>query len=241
MIKKNLTDNKNMNNFNKKIRNNIVTTKYTKNMKININKIKTNIKNNRNKKKKIRDNIFSIIYKMKAKNNNYINKKNRKFNSIDKPSIKSILTKTLKMKKGTKNYNDYELNELDYHDALKLDRRTFSQLYISLLKTNHILIFSFFHMNDYNSYMIKIYMFFLTFAMNYVVSAMFYSDSTMHQIYVDDGSFDIAYQLPQMFYSFIISSVLGTLLNFLGLYEGDIAEFKKIQNKKKIKEKYYLI
>ena len=80
---------------------------------------------------------------MKAKNNNYINKKNRKFNSIDKPSIKSILTKTLKMKKGTKNYNDYELNELDYHDALKLDRRTFSQLYISLLKTNHIYFFHF--------------------------------------------------------------------------------------------------
>ena len=92
-------------------------------------------------------------------------------------------------------------------------------------------------MNDYNSYMIKIYMFFLTFAMNYVVSAMFYSDSTMHQIYVDDGSFDISYQLPQMFYSFIISSVLGSLLNFLGLYEGDIAEFKKIQKRNKNRRK----
>ena len=73
--------------------------------------------------------------------------------------------------------------------------------------------------------------------MNYVISAMFYSDSTMNKIYVDDGSFDIAYQLPQMFYSFIISSVLGTLLNFLGLYEGDIAEFKKIEKKDKNQKK----
>ena len=40
-----------------------------------------------------------------------------------------------------------------------------------------------------------------------------------------------------MFYSFIISSVLGTLLNFLGLYEGDIAEFKKIQKRNKNRRK----
>ena len=75
--------------------------------------------------------------------------------------------------------------------------------------------------------MIKVYIFFLTFSINYVVSAMFYSDSTMHQIYVDDGSFNLTYQLPQMFYSFIISTILENLLNQLGLYEGNIVEIKK--------------
>ena len=43
--------------------------------------------------------------------------------------------------------------------------------------------------------------------MNLVVSAMFYSDETMHKIYVDEGAFDYIYQLPQMFYSFIISTI----------------------------------
>ena len=69
---------------------------------------------------------------------------------------------------------------------------------------------------------------------------MFYSDTTMHKIYIDNGSFDITYQLPQMLYSLIISSILGILLNLLGLYEKDIAEFKKYNIKKK-KVKYYLI
>ena len=63
---------------------------------------------------------------------------------------------------------------------------------------------------------------------------MFYSDSTMHKIYVEDGLFDFTYQLPQMLYSFIISSILENILNYLGLYEKDIIEFK---NDKKIYKK----
>ena len=68
--------------------------------------------------------------------------------------------------------------------------------------------------------------FFLTFYINFTVSSMFYSDSTMNKIYVDEGSFDFTYQLPQMFYSLIISTILKTLLNFLGLYEKHILEMK---------------
>ena len=139
----------------------------------------------------------------------------------------------VKMKK----YNDYELNNLSYEDALKKDARKFYQLYISFIKTKHILIFSFFHLKDYNSQIIKILIFFFTFSTNLIVSAMFYSDSTMHKIYIDDGLFDFTYQLPQMFYSFIISTVLENLLNLLGLYEQDIADFKKIKNNKKDKRK----
>ena len=59
---------------------------------------------------------------------------------------------------------------------------------------------------------------------------MFYSDSTMHKIYIDDGSFDFTYQLPQMFYSLIISTVLKSFLNIFGLCENDILEFKNNKN-----------
>ena len=56
---------------------------------------------------------------------------------------------------------------------------------------------------------------------------MFYSDSTMHKIYEDDGSFDFTYQLPIMIYSMLISSFLKILLNFFGLYESNIIDIKK--------------
>ena len=63
--------------------------------------------------------------------------------------------------------------------------------------------------------------------MNYLLSAMFYSDDTMHKIYVDEGSFDFTYQLPQMFYSLLISSVLNMILNLFGLWEQNILNIKK--------------
>ena len=68
--------------------------------------------------------------------------------------------------------------------------------------------------------------------MNLVVSAMFYSDETIHKIYEDEGLFDFIYQLPQMIYSFIISTALVNILNLLGLYEENIVEFKKFKKSK---------
>ena len=130
-----------------------------------------------------------------------------------------------------KNLNDNEINFLDYEQARSKDKRTYCQYYFSLLRTKHILIFTFFHFDDYNSQSIKIYIFFFTFSINYVVSAMFYSDDTMHKINVDKGSFELTYQLPIMVYSFLISAILKTLINNLGLYEEDILSFKKSRNK----------
>ena len=77
--------------------------------------------------------------------------------------------------------------------------------------------------------MIKIYLFFFIFSIHYVVSAMFYSDETMHKIYVEEGAFDFTYQLPKMIYSLIISSILKIVLNKFGLYETNIIIIKHIE------------
>ena len=124
-------------------------------------------------------------------------------------------------------FNDLEMNSFNYEEAIKYDQRTYFQYYLSLLKTKHILIFTFLQFKDYNSQLIKIYIFFFTFTINYLVSAMFYSDSTMHKIYEDEGAFDFTYQIPQMFYSLIISSLLKIILNMIGLYEKNILSIKK--------------
>ena len=127
--------------------------------------------------------------------------------------------------------NDNEINLLEYEQARHRDKRTYCQYYFSLLRTKHILIFTFFQFGDYNSQVIKIYIFFFTFSINYVVSSMFYSDDTMHKINVDKGSFDLTYQLPIMIYSFLISTTIKVVINNLGLYDEDILIFKKSKNK----------
>ena len=38
-------------------------------------------------------------------------------------------------------FDDFELNELDFQRAIKLDNRTFIQIYLSNLKREHLILF----------------------------------------------------------------------------------------------------
>ena len=123
--------------------------------------------------------------------------------------------------------NDYELNTLTYSEALKIDRRNFLQYYFSLLKTKHLVIFTFYTKTDYNSTLIKICLFFFSFGLYFTVNALFFNDSTIHKIYEDKGDFDIIYQIPQILYSNIISSFIDTIIKFFSLSEQNIIELKR--------------
>ena len=126
---------------------------------------------------------------------------------------------------------DLELNTLSYDEALKRDKRTFFQYYFSLLKTKHLLLFSFYPSNDYNLMIIKIYFFFFSFALYYTINALFFNDSTMHKIYEDKGRYNFIYQIPQILYSTIISKVSTAIIKLFALTEKNILDIKQ-QNKK---------
>ena len=103
------------------------------------------------------------------------------------------------MDKIRKNYyNDYEMNSLNYNRALEIDKRTYLEYYFSLLREKHLVIFTFYTNNDYNSRIIKICLFLFSFALYYTTNGLFFSDSSMHRIYVDNGSYNLLYQLPQI-------------------------------------------
>ena len=77
---------------------------------------------------------------------------------------------------------DFELNSLEYEEAIKLDHRNYFDYYISLIKNNHPIMFSFSPFNDYNSRIIKIFLFFFSFSLDFTINAFFFSDDTMHKI-----------------------------------------------------------
>ena len=131
--------------------------------------------------------------------------------------------------KSIKDYTDNEINSLAYKKAINIDHRTFLQYYISLLKTKHILIFSF-YTKDYNSKIIKITLFLFSFSLLYTVNSLFFQDSTMHKIYEDYGAFNFIYQIPQILYSTIITSVITLIVKKLALIEKNIIEIKNDKN-----------
>ena len=204
---------------------------------------KNNIINNKNnnKDKKQRNKKVDNIIDSQTQNGKSIGNL--------KTSVKDDLI--LEKVKGIMSYNDEELNNLKFELAFKIDHRKYSQYYISLLKTKHIIFYTFFNDTDYNSKIIKIDLFLFNFTLYYAVNTFFFDDKTMYKIYIDRGSFNINYQLPLILYSLIISIVLNILSKKLALSQGLILDFKgdkktekldtrKIKLEKKIKIKFLL-
>ena len=70
-------------------------------------------------------------------------------------------------------------------------------------------------------------MFFLSFALHYTTNALFFDESNLHQIYEDEGKFNMAYQAPKIIFSAIISTfILRLILQFLVLTDKDILTVK---------------
>jgi len=69
-------------------------------------------------------------------------------------------------------------------------------------------------------------LFFFFYISDITVNALFFTDSTIHKIYVDSGKFNLSYQLPQIIYSFLISNVINSIIEYLSLSDESIISIK---------------
>jgi hypothetical protein len=155
-----------------------------------------------------------------AINNLDNNKNNKKYNYLFNKSF-NITSKDVSA------FNDAELNNLIYKEAIIFDKRTYIQYYWSLLKKKQLILFTFYPANDYNLVTAKICLFFLSFSLYFTINAFFFNDETMHKIYMNNGAFDIIIQIPQIIYSSLISSITNMILKQLSLSEKTILELKE--------------
>ena len=218
-----------------KDKNKIKNKKKEKNVNFNRNIFNINII----KEVKINENAHPRKQKMVL--NTYSNNNQTSLLTINRPKnkfkINSEKNNTINNKKTqikSKNRIDYfvdkELNSFKYIEALKYDKRTYIQYYISLLKIKHLFIFCFITKNDYNSRIIKISLFLFSFALLYTINSFFFQDNEIHKIYEDKGNFDFIYQIPQIIYSTIISAIINLLIKFLSLSDSNIISLKNCKN-----------
>ena len=194
------------------------------------------------------------IYTKKTKKRNTIHKRSTKFGSPKKEkdhkkkfdfkifNLMSSKTKTntkanenyinteIKKETAMKKLTDQELNTLEYEKAVEIDKRTYCQYYISLLKKKHLILFTFLPANDYNLMSLKLSLFLVSFSLYLTINGFFFNDETMHKIYIDSGIYNVLYQIPQILYSSIISSFINMLLKNLSLSETDILKIKHEQS-----------
>ena len=211
-------DNKNLNKRSKKEKNKNITTIKNKNT-IKIKKVKN--KNLKNKRR-----VYST--EISNKSSSKLKKsKNLNLNNLQ----------TSNNSKNSNNFIDYELNTFSYKKALINDKRTFFQYYISLIRKNHPIIFSFCPIKDYNLYIFKINLFFLSFSFYYFTNSLFFSGQTIHKIYIDKGNHNFIYSMPYILVSFFISYILTIIVKFIFLSERNIYEIKLEKSLKKANDR----
>ena len=183
---------------------------------------------------RILDYVFLLIMKYNTSNKSFYHKKEFEKNII---SNKNSKIDDIHKLYSIIDYTDDEINDLSYDLALQNDKRTYWKYYISLIKTKHEFIYSFFYNKDYNSKIIKIDLFIFGFGLNYTVNGLFFNDETMHNVYENKGLFDITYQIQIIVYSSFISMFLGALVQMLGLSNDAIIDFKQNNEDNNINEK----
>ena len=240
--KDNKNENKIMSIINKKSSNKSLQRKITK-RRTNSLKVK-NKKNappprklNKSKTKR-NNNIYNKIFNVNNSDCKFKNTFLRKKNKLNSSSILKLNKINIKPFNSIKNnkinhkiyYNDQELNTLEYNIAIEIDKRTYSQYYWSLLKKKHPILFTFYPNNDYNLTSIKLSLIILSFSLYFTINGFFFSDETMHKIFVNKGSLNFLERIPQILYSVIITTVINTSLKLLSLSELTILSIKKEKN-----------
>ena len=201
---------------------------------------------------KINKKKHRILFKKTDRNLNksIISQKNQikisNFNTLN-PSkmpikIKPIITEIkLKLKRKLslqsekvdfdKTFYDEELNKMDYNNSIKYDKRNFIQYYLSFLKYQQLILFTFYVKTDLNIKILKICLFLFSFILYLTFNALFFNDDTMNYYYKKKGKYQFLYSLPKNICSSLCCALINFLLQMLALNKNLIEkEKKKITN-----------
>ena len=155
------------------------------------------------------------------------------YKSMGKNKKKESLKRKSQNNNNKIKYIDEELNRMEYEDAIINDKRNYLRYYYSLLEKKQLIILTFIANNDYNVFLLKFSLFIISFMLYFSINTLFFRDSTMRRIFIDQGKFKLIYQIPQILYSTLISTIMTFILKGLSLSQNDLIKIRKEKDKKK--------
>ena len=200
------------------------------------NKMQLNFSNNI-KLNKIENSNINLDMRQIEFSNNENNYKNNKKGRKTKNKKNNFISENNNKIMNKLELNIFELNSLKYEEAIIYDKRECCEYYISLLKVKHPILFSFYHIIDYNSMIIKVCISILSFSFSYAINFLFFDENAIHKIYKDQGKYDFIYFIPKISLSFLVSNFFFVLIKFIFLSERNLIQ---IRQKKTISEAEYI-
>ena len=195
---------------------------------------KKNKKNNKNEKNEIRKKTDGELSDNSSKNTNVSklvdsSKVEENVKELDKRSDNSQLY----------TYEADELNDLPFDKAIKHDKRTFCEYFGNILLFSHIILNVFFLHNDYNLFVVKLGLLFMTFPINLTMNIFFFTNKTIKVNYVrslDDISMFWS-NIANTVYSSILANALLIMLKLISLSHKSVRTLRKMRNVKDAKKK----
>ena len=169
---------------------------------------------------------------------------NTNTNSEFKRSVKNKEKQKQKNKereRDDKILDDYELNHLEYEEAIEKDKRGFCKIYWSILKRDELILFTFISWNDYNLFNIKIERFIFIILNIMAMNGFLFADKSIHNLYLNGVNYDFVQQILQIVLSVIITHVLEIFLCFLSMTDRYIYEIKALPKSERTGEKMFEI
>ena len=169
-----------------------------------------------------------------------INYNRNKINKIKDENIKSFGSNSLiKIKKNKEDkhksvINFYDLQDMDYEEAIFQDNRGYLKIYFGFIIDSQIIFGTFCTDNYLDLFVIKLSFLIFTFQISFFLNAFFYSDEYISDAYHNDGVLNFFSGLPKSIYSFIATLITTNLLRMLSSSKKEliyvIRERKKYEN-----------
>jgi hypothetical protein len=174
----------------------------------------------------------------KSKNDNFKNKINKDLIYTEGAILnkKGEKTKIKKEEEVIPDLDNFELNNLEYIDAVKFDKRPFLTTYWSVLMREHVVLFTFFSWNDYNLFYIKIERFLVLICTQMAMNGLFFSDESMHKANNDDD-YNFVQQLPKIIFSLISTHIIEVVLCYFSMTDTTYYKIKELSKNKQNDEK----
>ena len=205
---------------------------------LNLNKKHYNIKNPNNdlidKNSEYNDEYISTESKMNKSENNYTQYCESFSEKTNKCSNKKFKNnENLIYPYGKMDYDENDLDGLDYDEALIYDKRTFCQLFCKQLKERQLIANTFFVKDNLKPFSIKIILFIFNVSCYLVINGFLFNEQYVMKI-LRRTSKGFYYFLVDSITRIVYSSIIGVIINIIvGLLFRADKQLRKVQNKHK--------
>ena len=174
-----------------------------------------------------------LIFKEKINEKEIITDKQQEktMNELDKGKI---------LKKYFKEYLTTSPDDMEYDEAIKLDKRSFCIYFLDSIKEKQSLAYTFISSDPINTRMIKFILFSLNINLYFVVNGLFFSEAFISELYHTEETKEKFFSflprtIDKIFYTTIVAIFIGYLTDFFFLDEKKVKGiFKREKDNKQI-------